>query len=66
MLFHAVVYVFLLIGDIMRIPQILSDTIIEGAGVNTDIAEDDDEMSSPVKKGKHRNYLDYQYWYISQ
>lgn len=32
----------------------LANAITEGADVNTDVADDDDEMSSPVKKGKHR------------
>lgn len=39
--------------DLSRIPEILADAVIEGAGLDSDIADDDDEMSSPVKKGKH-------------
>ncbi|KAL9973516.1 hypothetical protein ACROYT_G019985 [Oculina patagonica] len=40
--------------DITRIPDMLANAITDGAGVDTDVADEDDEMSSPVKKGKHR------------
>lgn len=40
--------------DISRIPEILINSVTEGAGVDSDVSDDDDEMSSPVKKGKHR------------
>ena len=32
----------------------LANALTEGAGVDTDVADEDEEMSSPVKKGKHR------------
>ena len=47
------------LGDLSRIPEILADAVIEGAGLDSDIADDDDEMSSPVKKGKHRRNPGY-------
>jgi len=45
--------------DLSRIPEILANAVVEGAGVDTDISDDDDEMSSPVKKGKHRRNPGY-------
>ena len=47
------IFCFLNSGDLSRIPEILTNSVIDGAGVDSDIAEDDDEMSSPVKKAKH-------------
>ena len=32
----------------------LANSMIEGAGVDSDVADEDEEMSSNVKKGKHR------------
>jgi len=40
--------------DIARIPEMLANSMIEGAGVDSDVADEDEEMSSTVKKGKHR------------
>ena len=51
--FYVLYSVFLNSGDLSRIPEILTNSVIDGAGVDSDIAEDDDEMSSPVKKAKH-------------
>ena len=42
------------LGDIARIPEMLANSMIEGAGVDSDVADEDEEMSSNVKKGKHR------------
>lgn len=43
-----------LLGDIARIPEMLANALTEGAGVESDVADEDEEMSSTVKKGKHR------------
>ena len=51
--FLCLIFCFLNSGDLSRIPGILTNSVIDGAGVDSDIAEDDDEMSSPVKKAKH-------------
>jgi len=40
--------------DIARIPEMLANVMTEGAGVDSDVADEDEEMSSTVKKGKHR------------
>ena len=53
LLFLCFIFCFLNSGDLSRIPEILTNSVIDGAGVDSDIAEDDDEMSSPVKKAKH-------------
>ena len=53
LVFLCFVFWFLNSGDLSRIPEILTNSVIDGAGVDSDIAEDDDEMSSPVKKAKH-------------
>ena len=42
------------LGDIVRIPEMLANAMAEGAGVESDVADEDEEMSSTVKKGKHR------------
>jgi len=42
------------LGDIARIPEMLANVMTEGAGVDSDVADEDEEMSSTVKKGKHR------------
>ena len=49
-----ILLLFYLLGDVTRIPEMLANALIEGAGVDTDIGDEDDEMSSPVKNGKHR------------
>ncbi|XP_073252697.1 uncharacterized protein [Porites lutea] len=46
-------YITTVACDLSRIPEILTNSVTDGAGVDSDIAEDDDEMSSPVKKAKH-------------
>ena len=51
--FLCFIFCFLNSGDLSRIPEILTNSVIDGAGVDSDIAEDDEEMSSPVKKAKH-------------
>ena len=48
-------------GDLSRIPEILANSVKEGAGLDSDMTDDDDEMSSPVKKGKHRKNPPYRY-----
>lgn len=53
LVFLCFIFCFLNSGDLSRIPEILTNSVIDGAGVDSDIAEDDDEMSSPVKKAKH-------------
>lgn len=47
-------YIVFLLGDIARIPEMLANAMTEGAGVESDVADEDEEMSSTVKKGKHR------------
>ena len=49
-----VVLYYSYVGDIARIPEMLANALTEAAGVDADVADDDDEMTSPVKKGKHR------------
>ena len=39
-------------------PEILVNSLTQGVGVDTDISDDDDEMSSPVQR-KHRNKPGY-------
>ena len=53
LVFLCFIFCFLNSGDLSRIPEILTNSVVDGAGVDSDIAEDDDEMSSPVKKAKH-------------
>lgn len=59
LVFLCFIFCFLNSGDLSRIPEILTNSVIDGAGVDSDIAEDDDEMSSPVKKAKHRQNPSY-------
>ena len=59
LVFLCFIFCFLNSGDLSRIPEILTNPVIDGAGVDSDIAEDDDEMSSPVKKAKHRQNPSY-------
>lgn len=44
--------------DLSRMPEILVNSLTQGVGVDTDISDDDDEMSSPVQQ-KHRNKPGY-------
>ena len=59
LVFLCFIFCFLNSGDLSRMPEILTNSVIDGAGVDSDIAEDDDEMSSPVKKAKHRQNPSY-------
>lgn len=47
-------YVTTVASDFARIPEMMANSLIEGAGGDADVADDDDEMTSPIKKGKHR------------
>lgn len=54
-------YSAVVVCDLSRIPEILANSVEEGAGLDSDMTDDDDEMSSPVKKGKHRKNPSYRY-----
>lgn len=54
-------YSAVVVCDLSRIPEILANSVKEGAGLDSDMTDDDDEMSSPVKKGKHRKNPSYRY-----
>lgn len=45
---------FFLLGDIVRIFEMLVNVMIEGVGVEFDVVDEDEEMLSIVKKGKYR------------
>ncbi|XP_058970617.1 uncharacterized protein [Pocillopora verrucosa] len=48
------IYATTVAADFARIPEMMANSLIEAAGVDAGVADDDDEMTSSVKKGKHR------------
>ena len=41
-------------GNVSPIPQLPVAAVVEGAGVDADVGEDDDDMSSSVGKKKRK------------